>query len=228
MRRDFREQMLQIITEQVRETRTLTGRSRLAPAVVAALRQVPREEFVPGHLLDEAYANYPLPIGAGQTISQPFMVAIMSDLLDPQPQQRILEIGTGSGYQAAILSLLVREVFSIEVIPELAVRARQRLDRLGYRNVAVKTGDGYHGWPDQAPFDGIIVTAAAAEIPPALVAQLKPGGRMVIPIGEPCSHQELQLLVKDATGRTRTSTLFGVAFVPLVPGEKPHLFLEGC
>jgi len=219
MRRDAREEMLQTIIAEVHATRAMTGRAELAPAVIAALRRVPREEFVPADLLGQAFANHPLPIGSGQTISQPFMVAIMTDLLDPQPQQRILEVGTGSGYQAAVLAELVGEVCSLEVIPALAAAAAARLERLGYRNIAVRTGDGYRGWPERAPFDGIVVTAAAPAIPPALVAQLKPEGRLVIPVGEPFDRQVLQLLVKDAGGQVQVRSLFGVAFVPLVPGR---------
>ena len=216
MRGDDRQAMLRTIEEEFLLTRNLTGREHLSPAVLEALARVPREEFVPDHLRHEAFANYPLPIGEGQTISQPFIVALMTDLLEPQRGQTILEVGTGSGYQAAILSLLVDRVFSLEVVPLLADQAGRRLERLGYGNIAVRHGDGYRGWPEHAPYDGIVVTAAAPFVPPALVEQLRDGGRMVIPVGLPYHHQELLLVERDASGERKTTSILGVAFVPMV------------
>jgi protein-L-isoaspartate(D-aspartate) O-methyltransferase len=216
MRGNAREEMLRTIEEEFLLTRNLTGREQLSPAVLAAMRRVPREEFVPEQLRHEAFANYPLSIGEGQTISQPFIVALMTELLEPQRGQTILEVGTGSGYQAAILSLLVDQVFSLEVVPLLAEQAGRRLERLGYGNVAVCQGDGYHGWPEHAPYEGIVVTAAAPFVPPALVEQLRDGGRMVIPVGLPYHHQELLLVEKDASGERKITSILGVAFVPMV------------
>jgi len=182
------------------------------PRVLHALRSVPRERFVPAAQRPWAYADRPLPIGYAQTISQPYVVAAMTEALDPQPGDKVLEIGTGSGYQAALLSLLVNEVHSIEIVPELADEARRRLAEEGYANVRVVTGDGFLGLPDHAPFDGIIVTAAPPEVPPALVEQLAPGGRLVIPVGS--SIQELRVLERGPEGIRETS-LFPVRFVPM-------------
>ena len=182
------------------------------PRVLHALRSVPRERFVPAAQRPWAYADRPLPIGYAQTISQPYVVAAMTEALDPQPGDKVLEIGTGSGYQAALLSLLVNEVHSIEIVPELADEARRRLAEEGYANVRVVTGDGFLGLPDHAPFDGIIVTAAPPEVPPALVEQLAPGGRLVIPVGS--SVQELRVLERGPEGIRETS-LFPVRFVPM-------------
>jgi S-adenosylmethionine synthetase len=195
-----------------------TGRAGFAPRVMAALAEVPREAFVlPGEEV-YAYVNTALPIGHGQTISQPYIVALMTDMLDPSPDHVVLEVGTGSGYQAAVLARLVRRVCSFERVEPLAREAAARLARLGYRNVEVRAGDGSRGWPEEAPFDGIIVTAGTPEIPPALLAQLKPGGRMVIPIGEPYRGQILTLVWKDAAGGTHRQALLPVAFVPMVQG----------
>jgi protein-L-isoaspartate(D-aspartate) O-methyltransferase len=180
--------------------------------VLAAMESVPRHRFVPPALSDAAYRDHPLPIGLGQTISQPYIVALMTEALRPQPDDRILEIGTGSGYQAAVLSLLVAEVYSIEIVEELAATSSVLLQELGYRNVRVRHGDGYRGWPEQAPFDGIIVTAAPGHVPQPLVEQLRPGGRMVIPVGE--DYQELKLIQKTESG-TRESVLIPVRFVPM-------------
>lgn len=188
------------------------GKSRLSPAVLDAMRQVPRHEFVPPRLRDRAYENRPLPIGEGQTISQPYIVALMTDLLAPEPNQKVLEVGTGSGYQAAVLSRLVERVYSIEVVEPLARSSAERLASLGFRNVAVRHGDGYAGWPEQAPFDSIIVTAGATDVPPPLVAQLKPGGRMVIPVG--AGDQDLLLIEKRADGSVRRRSILPVSFVP--------------
>ncbi len=192
-----------------------TGRGRLAPRVMAAMGQTPRHEFVPERRRDDAYRNSPLPIGHGQTISQPYIVALMTDLLDAGPGDRVLEVGTGSGYQAAVLAPLVARVFTIEIIPPLGRTAAERLKRLGYGNVETRIGDGYYGWEDEAPFDAIVVTAAASHIPPPLVQQLKPGGRMVIPVGERFHVQYLTLVTKDADGHVTVRELLPVAFVPL-------------
>ena len=189
------------------------------PAVLAAMRRVPRHEFVPESQVARAYSDRPLAIGHGQTISQPFIVAFMTEMLALGPEERVLEVGTGSAYQAAILAELVRQVVSIEIIEPLAVSAAERLDRLGYRNVTVLYGDGYYGWPEDAPYDAIIVTAAALHIPPPLIAQLKPGGRMAIPVGETAWTQNLLLVEKDATDRISTRNLLPVAFVPLTGGH---------
>jgi protein-L-isoaspartate(D-aspartate) O-methyltransferase len=176
---------------------------------------VPRHEFVPERLRRQAYANRPLPIGYGQTISQPYIVALMTDLVEPGADDRVLEIGTGSGYQAAVLATLVGEVYTIEIIEPLGLAARARLERLGYDNVEVRLGDGYYGWPERAPFDAIVVTAAASHVPPPLIQQLKPGGRMVIPVGSRFLVQQLVLVTKDADGRVTTRQLLPVRFVPL-------------
>jgi protein-L-isoaspartate(D-aspartate) O-methyltransferase len=211
-----RRQLLAEIAEDMAVTADSTGRSALSDRVAQAMADVPRHEFVTENERFLAYTNSALPIGCGQTISQPFIVALMTDLLDPAPEHKVLEIGTGSGYQAAVLSGLVRAVYSIEVIPELAASAQAKLLQLGYPNVRVKVGDGAAGWPEHAPYDGIIVTAAAAEPPPALVQQLKPGGRMVIPIGEAGGYQTLMVVTKSATGELDERPVLSVAFVPLL------------
>ena len=211
-RRDI---MVAEIAAEARDTAEYTGRAAFQPRVMAAMAKVPRHEFVPPAEESYAYINNALPIGHGQTISQPYIVALMTDLLDPQPTHRVLEVGTGSGYQAAILAELVQRVYSIEVIPELAEEARERLARLGYANVIVRAGDGYAGWPEEAPFDGIIVTAAAATVPKPLLAQLRNGGRMVIPAGSRLG-QNLFLIEKSASGEISERNLLPVAFVPLV------------
>jgi protein-L-isoaspartate(D-aspartate) O-methyltransferase len=186
--------------------------------VRAALLAVRREAFVPSALRAEAYANHPLRIGHGQTISQPFIVALMTDLLDPAPDHAVLEIGTGSGYQAAVLAALVHHVYSIEIIPALSAQAEAALTQEGVGNVTLRIGDGAAGWLEQAPYDGIIVTAAGPTVPPALVAQLRPGGRMVIPLGEPFSDQMLTLVVKNADASVTHRDVLPVAFVPLTGG----------
>ncbi len=214
-----RNALLNQIAAEYRETAQWTGKEEIGPRLRAALSKVPREAFVPEAAVDAAYANVPLAIGFGQTISQPYIVAIMTDLLELEPSFKVLEIGTGSGYQAAILGALADRVFSIETIPELADRAALRLRQMGYANVEVRTGDGSLGWPEAAPFDAIIVTAAAAIIPEPLVAQLKPGGRMVIPVGRPHDTQQLTLVTKDAAGRISEYPVLPVAFVPLVPSK---------
>jgi len=207
--------MLEAIAADAAATAEYTGRRALDSRVMAAMAKVPRHEFVPAADMGYAYVNEALPIGYGQTISQPFVVALMTDLLEPKPDHRILEIGTGSGYQAAVLAELAGHVYSIEAIPELAAEAGARLARLGYRNVTIKAGDGNDGWAEQAPFDGVIVTAAAAEIPGPLLQQLRAGGRLVIPIGPP-RNQELTLVEKSAAGEIAERVVLPVAFVPLV------------
>ena len=183
--------------------------------VLNIMRAVPRHEFVPASMLDSAYADSPLPIGYGQTISQPYIVAEMTRQLRLRPDSRVLEIGTGSGYQAAVLAHLAKEVYSIEIVAPLAESAARRLRRLGYA-VHIRNADGYHGWPEKAPFDAIIVTCAAGEIPPPLLAQLAPGGRMVIPVGGHFATQSLMLVEKDADGKVATRSLMAVRFVPFV------------
>jgi protein-L-isoaspartate(D-aspartate) O-methyltransferase len=186
--------------------------------VLAALSRVPRHEFVPVSLRDRAYEDGPLPIGHGQTISQPYVVAFMTEALAPKPSDRVLEIGTGSGYQAAVLAGLVAEVFSIEIVPSLAHRAEADLRRLGYVNVNVRAGNGYLGWPEAAPFDAIIVTCAPEAVPQALVDQLKVGGRMIVPVGSQAGAQELYLLKKGRAG-LETRAVLPVRFVPMVKGD---------
>jgi protein-L-isoaspartate(D-aspartate) O-methyltransferase len=208
--------MISDIEAGVAVTRNLIGKDRLDKRVMTAMRQVHREDFVPPDMRDAAFRDGALPIGHGQTISQPYIVALMTDLLELSEQSIVLEIGTGTGYQAAILACLAKQVYSIERIPALAQAAQQRLQKMGYDNVETRCGDGYQGWPEKAPFDGIVVTAAAPYVPPALLEQLKPGGRMVIPVGIPSMHQELMLVTRDLLGETHTSSVLGVAFVPLV------------
>jgi protein-L-isoaspartate(D-aspartate) O-methyltransferase len=210
-----RARLVREVEDDMRATASNTGRSTLSPAVRRALDTVPRERFVPAALANFAYDNRPLPIGEGQTISQPFIVALMTELLEPQPADRVLEVGTGSGYQAAVLAECVAKVYSIEILAPLAERARSALDAAGYRNVETRTGDGYLGWPEAAPFDGIIVTAAPDHVPPALVEQLKPGARMVIPVGPRGLTQELLVIRTEADGRAVTRRTILVRFVPL-------------
>jgi protein-L-isoaspartate(D-aspartate) O-methyltransferase len=210
-----RQAMLEEIAADVRLTSEALDREALDPRVLEAMATVPRHELVPDELRDVAYENRPLPIGHGQTISQPYIVAIMTDLLKFEPGQRVLEIGTGSGYQAAILGELGGEVYTIEIIEELGVQARRNLERLGYSNIEVRIGDGYYGWEEQAPFDAIVVTAAASHIPPPLIRQLKNGGRMIIPVGSRFMVQQLLLVEKDAAGKVTTRQILPVRFVPL-------------
>jgi protein-L-isoaspartate(D-aspartate) O-methyltransferase len=187
--------------------------------VLKAMRTVPRHLFVPEGLRSRAYDDGPLPIGHGQTISQPYIVAYMTEVLKIGKGDTVLEIGTGSGYQAAVLSPIVKRVYTMEIIPELAASSKERLKKLGYSNVEVKEGDGYHGWPEKAPFDAIIVTAAAGHIPPPLIKQLKNGGRMVIPVGGFFMVQNLVLVSKDKKGEITTQNLLPVRFVPLTGGH---------
>ena len=207
--------LLDEIREEVRDTSPLTGRPALELRVMEALRQTPRDEFVPHELRHGAYANRPLPIGHGQTISQPYVVALMTDLIQPRPEDVVLEIGTGSGYQAAILSRLVKQVYSMEIVEALAGQASERLHRLGHDNVEVRAGNGRVGWPEHAPYDAILVTAAATRVPPALIAQLKPGGTLIIPVGGQHVAQELRLIKKREDGSLEERHVLPVVFVPL-------------
>lgn len=185
--------------------------------VLAAMERVPRHVFVPGDLRRAAYDDRPLPIGDGQTISQPYIVAYQTEVIRPRKDLKVLEVGTGSGYQAAVLAAAGCRVFTIEIFEELATRARERLERLGYR-ATVRHGDGHFGWPEEAPFDAILVTAAASHVPPALVEQLRPGGRMVIPVGSVYGVQNLLQVDKDESGSVRTRVLLPVLFVPMLSG----------
>ncbi len=210
-----REDLLREIENDMRATARDTGYSTLSPSVRRAIATVARERFVPPHLAAAAYENRPLPIGEGQTISQPFIVALMTDLLQPKPDHVVLEVGTGSGYQAAVLAECVAKVYTIEIVAPLAQRARAALDAAGYRNVETRTGDGYQGWPEAAPFDGIMVTAAPDHVPPRLIEQLKPGGRLVIPVGPYRGAQELLVIEAGRDGRAITRRTIAVRFVPL-------------
>jgi protein-L-isoaspartate(D-aspartate) O-methyltransferase len=183
--------------------------------VLAAMTKVPRHEFVPEHLANAAYEDHPLPIGYNQTISQPYIVALMTELLQIRPSAKVLEVGTGSGYQAAILAEVGAQVYSLEILEPLAKTSAELLRRLGYTNIQVKQGDGYLGWPEYAPYDAIIVTAAADHIPPLLVEQLKPGGRLVIPVEDRRARQSLLLVEKGADGSITTHNVAPVLFVPL-------------
>ncbi len=214
----LREHMVAEISADAARVRELTGKASLDERVLAAMRNIPRHEFVPIELAPLAYANMPLPIGCEKTISQPFIVALMTDLLDISAQDVVLEVGTGLGYQAAILGQLARQVYSIEIIEELAVEAKQRLQRLGCANVQTRIANGYHGWSEHAPFDKIIVTAAPDLIPPPLLHQLKAGGRMVLPAGLP-DAQQLVLVQKDDNGKVRMKEILGVRFSQLEEAE---------
>ncbi|MCZ6773933.1 MAG: protein-L-isoaspartate(D-aspartate) O-methyltransferase [Proteobacteria bacterium] len=206
--------MVVTIQELARQTAGAIENDPIDPEVLQTMRVVPRHEFVPEDMRPFAYENRPLPIGSGQTISQPFIVAVMTDLLDLESDDKVLEIGTGSGYQAAILASLVDEVFTIEIVPELGERARATLERLGFTNVQTRIGDGYRGWPEEAPFDAIIVTAAPDQIPPPLVEQLKAGGRMIIPVGGNSAAEQLTLLEKQMDGSIASRQVMPVRFVP--------------
>ena len=207
---------------QARErlTRQLAREGIKDSLTLAAMRTVPRHEFVPPDYRSLAYENIPLPIGHEQTISQPAVVALMTQLIVPRRGKRVLEVGTGSGYQAAVLAAAGCRVWSIEIFEALATESRARLARLGYSSVRVRHGDGYAGWPEEAPFEAIVVTAAADSIPPAVLDQLAPGGRLVMPIGDQDSEQELVLVQKDAKGRLTSRQLFPVRFVPLLRGVR--------
>lgn len=211
-----RERMIADIEQLVGETGRDTGLRVLSAPVLAALRKVERHRYVPPRFAPQAYDNRPLAIGEGQTISQPFIVALMTDLLNVGPGDRVLEVGTGSGYQAAVLAEFVAAVYSIEIVEPLGREAARALAAAGYRNVRTRIGDGYAGWPDEAPFDGIIVTAAAPEVPQALIDQLKNGRRLVIPLGEPQGAQSLFVIEKNAQGVVTQRKVLDVRFVPLV------------
>ncbi len=210
--------MVRVVAEMARDSAVETGRPRLDPRVLDALGRVPRHLFVRPEDVGQAYANRPLPIGHGQTISQPYIVALMTDLLDLRPGHKVLEVGTGSGYQAAVLAQLGARTYSIEIIPALAEQGRRNLRAAGFTDVQLRVGDGYYGWPEAAPFDGILVTAAASHVPPPLVQQLKAGGRMVIPVGTAFFTQHLMLVERQADGGITTRQILPVRFVPLTGG----------
>lgn len=214
-----RQQMLSEIEDGLLTTAKYIDKKAFNMQVMQAMNTVPRHAFVPELIRFKAYENQPLPIGYGQTISQPYIVALMTDLLQPQPGQRVLEIGTGSGYQAAVLSQLVAQVYSIEIIEGLGKATTQLLARLGYDNIETRIADGYDGWSENAPFDSIIVTAAISHIPPPLVQQLKKGGRMVIPVGTRFQTQYLTLVEKDMAGTITTRQILPVSFVPFTGGH---------
>ena len=216
----LRERMVAEVDEMYAQTSAETGLARMSAPVRRALARVERHRLVPPHGARAAYENRPLPIGHGQTISQPYIVAVSTDLLGLEGGERVLDVGTGSGYQAAVLAEIAAQVYSIEIVPQLAEAARERLSALGYRNIEVRVGDGYAGWPEQAPFDAIIVAAAAPEVPRALVAQLKPGGRLVIPVGGAWTGQALRVVTRRAEGGHDEKDVLPVRFVPLVPGPR--------
>lgn len=214
-----RQKMVREIETDVKLTSSYINKKAFDPGVMLAIGKVERHKFVPQQLQGLAYLNRPLPIGYGQTISQPYIVALMTDLLEVKPTDKVLEIGTGSGYQAAILAELAKEVFTIEIIAALGKDARQRFRELGYKNVMSRIGDGYFGWQEHAPFDAIVVTAAADHVPPPLIKQLKPQGRMVIPVGGKFLTQQLVLVQKDEKGQLTTRQILPVRFVPLTGGH---------
>jgi protein-L-isoaspartate(D-aspartate) O-methyltransferase len=209
-----RDEMIAAIEYHARSAPGALEEGTIDPAVLDAMRQIPRDAFVPEDVKAFAYDDTPLPIGYSQTISQPFIVALMTDLLDVGPGDTVLEIGTGSGYQAAVLSPLVEQVYSMEIVPELGERAAGTLEEQGFENVETRVADGYYGWSEAAPFDGIVVTAAAGQIPAPLVEQLEPGGKMIIPIGTPFSAQMLMLIEKQEDGSITTRQILPVQFVP--------------
>lgn len=213
------ERLIGQIKLEYRETASYTGCRQLSPAVERALRQVPRHAFVPSNERRYAYGNYPLPIGLGQTISQPYIVALMTDLLELTANSRVLEIGTGCGYQTAVLAEVAAEVYSIEIIPELGDMAGERLAQLGYINTHVRIADGYQGWPDAGPFDAIIVTACAEELPAPLLTQLAPQGHMVIPLQLSYLHQELMLITRGENGEAERRKILPVRFVPFTRAQ---------
>ena len=209
------EGMLHDIRAETSYACRMTGRRSLDDHVLAAMSRVPRQHFVKKIFRPHAYENSPLPIGKGQTISQPFIVALMTDLVAPKRGDKVLEVGTGSGYQTAVLAEMVEHLYTIEIIPKLAQKSRRQLEKEGYSNITYRVGDGYFGWPDEAPFDAILVTAAAEEVPQPLIDQLAPGGRLVLPVGKRHYTQDLMLLQKDESGRVHSSNLLPVTFVPL-------------
>lgn len=210
-----RDQLMTLIVADIAENSDFLDNERVSEQVITAMRTVPRHEFVPQKNRHQAYKNRPLPIGYGQTISQPTIVAIMTDLLQLKYTDRVLEVGTGSGYQAAVLAEITEHVYTIEVVTELADRAAMDLKRTGYDYVKTRTGDGYYGWEEAAPFDAIIVTAASSHIPSPLIKQLKAGGRMIIPVGSPFMVQHLVLVTKEADNNVKTRQILPVKFVPL-------------
>ncbi|MCK5002199.1 MAG: protein-L-isoaspartate(D-aspartate) O-methyltransferase [Gammaproteobacteria bacterium] len=212
--------LIEDIESEVQYTSAYIGKSKLDKRVMQTMARVPREEFVPKTMQYAAYDNGPLPIGHGQTISQPYIVALMSDLLSLKPEDRVLEIGTGSGYQTAILAELCEKVFSIERIAELSRQAEERFSKLNYKNIETRVGNGYQGWQEHAPYDGIIVTAAATHIPQPLIDQLKPGGNLVIPVAMSHFSQSLMRVKKDLDGEIETQDILNVVFVPLVNDEQ--------
>ena len=212
---EARRQLARTIEEDVRQTSDYLGKSELDPRTIEAMATVPRHEFVPEALRAFAYANEPLPIGNDQTISQPYIVAIMTDLLDLPPDCKVLDIGTGSGYQAAVLAEICASVFSIEIVEPLGTQAAKRLARLGYDNVSLRIGDGFFGWPEEQPFDAIVVAAATDELPEPLIEQLKPGGRMIIPLYSGFASEQLVLVEKHADQSITTREILPVRFVPL-------------
>ena len=214
-----RNRMVDEIARMAQETAAETGYRQFSDAVMDAMRKVPRHRFVDPSQERSAYRNHPLPIGRGQTISQPYIVALTTQLVAPQKDHRVLEIGTGSGYQAAVLCELVQHVYTVEIIETLGREAQQRLAALGYGNVSVRIGDGHAGWPEHAPYDGIVVTAAASRVPAALIAQLKPGGRMAIPVGSQLGGQQFMLVENALDGRISQRAVLPVLFVPMTGGR---------
>jgi len=210
------EDMINEIENEVRYTYSFTGKKQLHGRVMKAMANIPRDLFVPENLRNLAFENGPLPIGHGQTISQPYIVALMTDILNPQPGHNVLEIGTGSGYQTAVLSMLCKKVYTVERIHALNEIAKKRFDDLGYDNIETCVGNGYNGWKEHAPYDRIIVSAAASHIPMALIKQLKPGGKLVLPVGHMSMYQELIVVNKDLNNKITTHSILGVSFVPLI------------
>lgn len=217
----MREQMIEEVQADMRRSARYTGLDRLSPDVAEALSRVERHEFVPEAAQDQAYRNAPLPIGEGQTISQPFIVGLMTELLAVDENSKVYELGTGSGYQAAVLGELVDEVYTVEIVAPLGRAAEERLRRLGYDNIHVRIGDGTKGWPEEAPFDGIIVTAAGVDVPEDLKEQLKPGGRMVIPVGGRFETQQLLIITREDDGSFSRQETIPVRFVPIT-GENAY------
>ncbi len=215
-----RQALVRVIEADVRDTSLYLDKEELDERVLEALSTVPRHRFVPDKVKDVAYENRALPIGYSQTISQPYIVAIMTDLLKPTRDDRVLEIGTGSGYQAAVMAEITDKVYTMEIVRPLAEQATQRLQQLGYDNIVVRHADGYYGWEEHAPFDLIIVTAASSHVPPPLIAQLKPGGRMIIPVGSPFLVQQLVLVEKAEDGKLSLRQILPVMFVPLTGGHE--------
>ena len=211
----MRQEMVKAVESDTFNTRHYLGKEKLDARVIKAMGKVPRHLFVPEYNQRDAYLNQPLPIGKGQTISQPFIVALMTDLLEVDESSKVFELGTGSGYQAAILAELVKDVYTIEIVEALGEKAAELLTSLGYTNVHVRVGDGFFGWPEQAPFDGIIVTAAGIDVPPALIEQLKPEGKLVIPVGEQFAVQHLLVITKHADGSLTQKSVLPVRFVPI-------------